>query len=60
MVGQAKRRATKLRPKTLGGGIFSPFSNVDNFRPEIFEDVQSGVVVEPVGMKVSVKFGDSR
>ena len=36
------------------------FSNVDNFRPEAYSDVISGVVVEPTGVKVAVKLGDSR
>ena len=41
-------------------GIFDRFSNVDNFRPEEDSDVISGVVVDPTGMKVCVKFSDSR
>ena len=32
----------------------------DNFRPEVVNDVISGVDVEEVGMNVRVKFGDSR
>ena len=32
----------------------------DNFRPEAASDVISGVAVEPTGVKVRVKFGDSR
>ena len=39
---------------------FRPFSNVDYFRPDVHSDVMSGVVVEPKGLKVRVKFGDSR
>ena len=30
-----------------------------SFRPEVFSDVKSGVVVDPMGVKVPVKFGDS-
>ena len=57
--GETPRRATQMRPKAVGGGIFDPFSNVDNFRPDIFSDVMSGVVIEPTGLKVRVKFVDS-
>ena len=31
-----------------------------NFRPEVGDDVISGLVVEHFGMDVTVKFGDSR
>ena len=34
--------------------------NVDSFRPEVRSDVMSMVVVGPTGVKVRVKFGDSR
>ena len=37
-----------------------PFSNVDNFRLEVDSDVVSSVVKDPTGVKVPVKFGDSR
>ena len=40
--------------------IFSRFSNVDNFRPEIDSDIISIVVVDPTDVKAHVKFGDSR
>ena len=40
--------------------IFGPFSNVDNFRLEVYSDVISGVIVDSAGVKVLVKFGDSR
>ena len=55
-VGQAKLRVTKIRPKTVGGVIFGPFSNVDSFPPELslYGDVVSGVVVDPMGVKVLV------
>ena len=33
---------------------------MNNFRPEVHSDVISGVLVDPTGMKVRVKFGDSR
>ena len=45
--------------KVVGGVIFAPFSNVDNFLPEVYSDVVSGGrVVDPTGVKVHVKFGD--
>ena len=47
--------------EAVGGVIFDRFSNVDNFRPEVDSDVISGVViVDPTGVKIRVKFGDSR
>ena len=39
---------------------FSAVSNVDNFRLQVDSDVVSGVVVDPTGVKIPVKFGDSR
>ena len=42
------------------GVILDHFSNVDNFRPEVHSDVISGVIVDPTGVKVRVKFVDSR
>ena len=39
---------------------FRPFSNADNFRPEGDSDVIFGMVVDPTGVKVRVKAGDSR
>ena len=38
---------------------FRPFSNLDKCRPQVAGDVISGVVLDLVGMDVSVKFGDS-
>ena len=46
--------------EAVGGVIFVPYSNVDNFRPEVHMDVISGVSVDSTGMKARVKFGDSR
>ena len=40
--------------------IFGRFSSVGNFRPEVRSDVISGVVVNPMGVKVRVKFCDFR
>ena len=60
LVGQAKRCATKIRPKVIGSIILDRFSNVENFRPVVDSDVISGVVVEPAGVKVRVTYVDSR
>ena len=60
--------------KAVGGGIFGQFSTRSrrrrlfrrafqhSFRPEVVNvvsDVISGMVIDPTGMKVRVKFGDS-
>ena len=55
----AKHRATKMRPNAIRGDIFGRFANFDRYRPEVARDVISGVVVDPTGLKVHVKFGDS-
>ena len=47
LVGQAKRRTTKIRHKAVGGGIFDCFfSNFEKCRPEVADVVVSGVAVE--------------
>ena len=51
---------TVLEKKRRRMRHFRPFSNVDNFRPEVYSDVMSGVLVDPREMKTSVKLGDSR
>ena len=43
----------------VGGDIFDGYFQ-DKFLPEVVSDVTSGVVVDPSGVKVRVKFGDSR
>ena len=45
--------------EAVGCVIFGPYSNVDNFRPEVRSDVISGGVVDPTSLKVRVKYGDS-
>ena len=45
LVGQAKRRATEIRPKAVGGGFFGRFSNFGKCRSEVSGDVISGVAV---------------
>ena len=43
LVGQAKRRATKIRHIAVGGGIDDRFiSNFEKCRPEVTDDVISG------------------
>ena len=59
-MGQAERHVAQIRPKAVRGVIFGLFSNVDNFRQEVSSDVMSGVVVDPMGVKVCVKFGEFR
>ena len=44
--------------EVIGGVIFGPFSNVDNFRREAYGDVISGLFVASTGVKVPEKFGD--
>ena len=44
----------------VGGFVFGHYSSVDNFRPAVYNDVISSVIVDTTGMKVFVKCGDSR
>ena len=60
LVGQAKRRTTKIRPKAVGCGIFGRFSSFDKCRLEVAGDVVSGANVGQVGTDIPVKLGDSR
>ena len=59
LVGQAKRHATKIRPKAVEDDIFGRFSNLEKCRLDVAEDVISAVAVEMVDMDVHVKCGDS-
>ena len=59
MVGQAKLRATQIRPKAVAGGIFGRFSNFDKCRLEAAGEVISGLIVDPTDWTATVKFGDS-
>ena len=59
LVGQAQRRATKIRPETVGSGIFGRFPNFNKCRSEVAGDVISGVAVDYVGMDVRATFGES-
>ena len=54
-VGQAKRRATIIRPKAAGRGIFGRALNSDNCRMKVASDVMSGVTLNYVGGDVKVK-----
>ena len=58
-MGQAKRRATKIRPKAVGSGIFGRFHNFYKCRSEVAHDVISGVTVEKVSTDVRAAFGES-
>ena len=51
---------SRLNREAVGGVISGPFSNVNNFQPEVHSDVISSGFVDPAGLKVLVKFGDSR
>ena len=54
-----KRCATKIRHKAVGGGILDLFLNFEKCRPEVADDVISGLVVEYVCMDSRLKLGDS-
>ena len=58
-MGQAKRRATKIRPKAVGGGIFGRSMNFDKIRSEVAGDDISGAAVEQAVMVVYATFGES-
>ena len=57
-MGQAKRRATQIRPKAVGGGIFGRSSNFDKCRLELAGDVISGRFMGPDASDNCVKVGD--
>ena len=59
--GQAKRRATKMRPNAIVGGIFGRFSNLDKCRSEVAGDVTviSGVTVDQVDTDACATCGGS-
>ena len=48
----------EIPPEAVGGGMFDCFFPY-NFRPEVDNDVISGIAVDNVGMDVPIKFGDS-
>ena len=52
-------RSRDILPEAVGGGIFDCFFRY-NVRPEVDNDVISGVAVDHVGVDVRVKFCDSR
>ena len=58
LVVQAKRCATQIRPKAVGGGIFGHFSNFDKCRLEVAGDVISDKPMGPDVLNNHVKFGD--
>ena len=51
-------RFREIPPESVGGGIFDCFPY--NFRPEVHNDVISGMAVNNVGVDVPIKFGGSR
>ena len=57
---QANRRATQIRPKVIGGGIFDRFTNFDKCRLEVAGDVISGGFMKPDVPDNRTKFGDPR
>ena len=59
LVGQAKRSATEIRPKSVASGIFGRVANCDKCRSEVAGDVLSSVAVDYVTMDVHATFGES-
>ena len=57
--GLAKRHATKIRPKAIGGNISDCFLELDKCRPEVAGDVVSDAAVHLVSMDNHVKCCDS-
>ena len=61
LVGQVKRRVTKIRPKLVVSGTFGRFWNIDKCRSEVAGACRSTVVaVDYVGVDASATFGESR
>ena len=58
-MGQAKRRATKIRHKAVGNNIFGRFPNFDKYRSEVAGDIMSGLAIDYVGVDVRTIFGES-
>ena len=56
----AKTFLEKLDQKPSEVAFSAVFSNFDKCRPEVAGDVVSGAVIDPVGLDVPAKFGDSR
>ena len=49
----------KFNPKPSDVAFFDRFSNFDTCRPEVADDIISGVAEDLVGIDVRVKLGDS-
>ena len=49
-----------ISPEAVGGVIFGLFLNVDKYQLEVNSDVIYDVFIDPIGVKVHVKFGDSQ
>ena len=56
----AKNLSRETSPEAVVGVIFGRFSNVDSCRLEVDSDVISSMVVDPTGVTVRVKYGDTR
>ena len=59
VVGQVKRRALKIRPKSVANGIFGRFRNFDKCRSEVAYDIISGAAVGYFDLDVRATFGAS-
>ena len=57
---QAKRRATKIRPKAVEAAFSAVYSNFEKSRPEEAGDVISGAALDYVGVDVHANFADSK
>ena len=50
----------EIQPEAVGGGICDSLFAITNFRPEVDNDIVSGVAVDNHNVDVAVKFGNSR
>ena len=55
----AQFRSREIPPEAVVGGIFESFVHY-NLRPEVDNDVVSGMAVDNFSLDVRIKFGDSR
>ena len=58
LVGRQNAAALGFDPTPSEAAFSTVFRS--SFRPEVYNDVISGVAVEPTGLEVRVKFGDFR
>ena len=57
--GQAKRRATRIRPKAVRSAVFGRFANFDKCRSEVTGDVVFGVAADSASTDVRATFDES-